>query len=155
MLLSMLKGAGRGLVITLFLEIVKKLQRHCKGTAKKTAKLSSATLSMFFFVFCFLFCSFCSDREMYRKNGWVACKNRAKGWGWVSGVDFCRGLQNCKEFHEVLDFQRFDALQYPLQCLCSAFAVLRKSLIFNALPTSRKCLIFNGFTHFCGAGVGC
>ena len=25
-------------------------------------------------------------------------------------------------------------------------------MIFNALPTSCKCLIFNGFTHFCSAG---
>jgi len=142
------------LVITLVFEIVKKLQSHCKASAKKTAKLSSATLSMFFFVFCFLFCSFCSDREMYRKNGWVACKNRAKGWGWVSGVGFCRGLQNCKEFHKVLDFQRFNALQYPLQCLCSGFAVLRKSLIFNAFLTSRKRLSLNAFKHLCSAEGG-
>jgi len=27
-------------------------------------------------------------------------------------------------------------------------------LIFNALPTSCKCLIFNGFTHFCSVGWG-
>jgi len=108
-------GVGRGLVITHVFEIVKKLQRHCKGTAKKTAKLSSATLSMFFFVFVFCFCSFAVIEkciEMLR----VACQNRAKGWGWVLGAGFCSGLQNCKEFHKVLDFQRFNALQ----CLCSS-----------------------------------
>ena len=133
-------GVGRCLVITLVFEIVKKLQSHCKASAKKTAKLSSATLSMFFFVFCFLFCSFCSDREMYRKNGWVACKNRAKGWGWVSGVGFCRGLQNCKEFHKVLDFQRFDALQYPLQWLCSFLTNSKTCVITKPRPTPPRTL---------------
>ena len=103
-------GAWWGFIIMQFLAIVKKLQSHCKATAKKTAKLPSATLSMIFFVFCFLFCSFCSDREMYRKNGRVTCKNRAKGWGGFLG-GFWSKLQNSKKFHQVLDFQRFDALE--------------------------------------------
>jgi len=87
-------GAWWGFIIMQFLAIVKKLQSHCKATAKKTAKLPSATLSMIFFVFCFLFCSFCSDREMYRKNGRVTCKNRAKGWGVGFGV--CLGSKTAK-----------------------------------------------------------
>ena len=49
----MLKGAGRGLVITQFLAIVNKPKRKRKATEKKTEKLSKPTLSMFFFVFCF------------------------------------------------------------------------------------------------------
>jgi hypothetical protein len=67
--------------------------------------------------------------------------------GRVAGLKggFCRGLQNCKEFHQVLVYQRFAVLQYPLQWLCSGFAVSIKPLIFNALQTSSKCLSLNDF----------
>ena len=38
--------------------------------------------------------------------------------------------------------------------LCSGFAVNEKSLIFNALLTSSKCLSLNDFTHLYGVGRG-
>ena len=45
---------------------------------------------------------------MYRKNGHLARKNRANGRaGGGLGGGFYSPLQNCKEFHQVLDFQRF------------------------------------------------
>jgi hypothetical protein len=47
----------------------------------------------------------------------------------------------------VLDFQRFGAFQYPFQWLFSGFSETKNSLIFNALQTSLKRLIFNAFTH--------
>jgi hypothetical protein len=65
---------------------------------------------------------------------------------------FCNSLQNSKKFQQVLDFQRFEVLAW----LWSGFGVGEKSLTFNASLTSRKCLIFNAFTHLYGAGrVGC
>jgi hypothetical protein len=79
-------GVGRGFSIVEFWQTVKKLQSHCKTTAKKTAKLPNPTLSTVWFVFCFLFCSFCSDRDMYRKNGHLACKNRANRRGGSAGL---------------------------------------------------------------------
>jgi len=86
--------------------------------------------------------------------GFLHAKIVPTGVGVGFGVGFCSVLQNCKEFHKVLDFQRFDALQYPLQWLCSGFAVSEKRLIFNGFLTSHKSLIFNDFTHLCGAGRG-
>jgi hypothetical protein len=48
----------------------------------------------------------------------------------------------------MLDFQQFTVLEW----LWSGFGVVLNSLIFNALPTSLKRLIFNGFMHLYGAG---
>ena len=97
-------GAWRGFVIMQFLEIVKKPKSNRKATEKKTEKPSKPTLSMFFFVFCFLFFGFFGDREMYRKNGRVACKNRAKGWGWVLGYVWVEKPKNRKNFSKCLIF---------------------------------------------------
>jgi hypothetical protein len=52
----------------------------------------------------------------------------------------------------VLDFQGFAVLQFSLQWLCSGFAETTKSLSFSALPTSRKYLFINAFTHFAVLG---
>jgi hypothetical protein len=66
-------------------ETAKPLQSHCKENCKATKSYSINGLVCF----CFLFLQFCSDRDMYRKNGHLACKNRANGrggwraWGWV------------------------------------------------------------------------
>ncbi len=69
------KGWGRvGFVITHFLKNCKKLQSHCKATAKKTAKLSSATLSIICFVFIFVFCSFAVIEKCIEKTGILPAK---------------------------------------------------------------------------------
>jgi len=86
-----------------------------------------------------------------------------------------KSLQNSKEFRQMLDFQRFAVLEWlwsgfgvALEWLWSKRQVLDfqrfdnikqvlvfqlfafttpNPLIFNALQTSLKCLIFNAFTH--------
>jgi len=57
----------------------------------------------------------------------------------------------------VLDFQGFAfyaIFTQPLRNLYAAFTQRINSLIFNALPTSSKSLIFNGFTVLDGSRVG-
>ena len=139
-----------------------------KATEKKTEKPSKPTLSMFFFVFCFLFFGFFGDREMYRKNGRVACKNRAKGWGGSWGGVFSHMRKCEKKFIKCLIFngliffaifshpfrKLFAKLTSSKKCVITKPAKRINSLIFNALPTSRKCLIFNGFKHTQGSGRG-
>jgi len=57
-----------------------------------------------------------------------------------------------KEISQVLDFQRFELLCNFLCRLCAVFVLRFNSLIFNALKTSLKRLIFNAFKHLYGAG---
>ncbi len=113
---------------------------------------------MLFLVFSFQFCSFavikiCIEKTRFLVGG--AVQKSCQVGGRVGGIVFCSALQNCKEFHQVLDFQRFAVLQYPLQCLCSAFAVVLNSLTFNTFQTSLKPLIFNDFAVLGGSRVGC
>jgi hypothetical protein len=68
-------GVGWRFVITCFQQKCKKLQSNCKATAKKTAKPQTPD----FQGFDEFLCSYCSDTAMYRKNGHLACKNRANG----------------------------------------------------------------------------
>jgi hypothetical protein len=96
----------------------KPLQSYCKENCKASKPLKTNDLINFlFFVL-----QFCSDRDMYRKNGHLACKNRANGRSGSAGLvgGFCSGLKNCKKISQVLDFQGFAVLQW----LCSGFAVL-------------------------------
>jgi len=78
-------------------------------------------------------------------GGWRA-KIVPRGGGWVFGHVFPIHCKTAKNFCKCLIFNGLT--------LCSGFVVAEKSLSLNALQTSRKYLIFNGFTHFCGAGVG-
>ncbi len=63
-----------GFSIVEFLTKCKKLQSHCKATAKKTAKPSSATLSIICFVFVFVFCSFAVIEKCIEKTGILPAK---------------------------------------------------------------------------------
>jgi hypothetical protein len=60
---------GLGFSITEFLAKCKKLQSHCKATAKKTAKLPNPSLPMICFVFVFCFCSFAVIEKCIQKTG--------------------------------------------------------------------------------------
>jgi hypothetical protein len=92
---------------------------------------------------------------MYRKNGVLTAKIVPTDWAGQSvgrsGLgQFSVKPKNRKEFHQVLDFQRFAFLRYPLRWLYGGFTVTVKPLIFNALQTSLKRLSFNAFTHLYG-----
>jgi len=93
-----LAGLCYNIVFSKCQETEKPLQSHCKENCKASKCYS---LNVFL---CFLFfvLQFCSDREMYRNAGLLACKNRANGGG--GGF-----------------LGRF--LQCTLQWLCSGFAV--------------------------------
>ncbi len=92
-------------------ETAKQLQSNCKENCKafKCYSLNA------FPCFQFSVLQFCSDKDMYRKNEIFGRGCSAKivpsGWGGFGRVVFCSALQNCKEFYEVLDFQRFAVLQ--------------------------------------------
>ena len=54
---------------------------------------------------------------MYRKNGHLACKNRANGRGRVAGLEgafFLSKPNNLKEIPQVLDFQGFELFRWLL-----------------------------------------
>jgi hypothetical protein len=148
-------GFGWCFIITCFLQECIKLQSHCKENCKAFKCYSLNDLIDFlFFVL-----QFCSDREMYRKNGRVACKNRASGQVVGLVVVFAVHCKTAKNFTKCLIFNGF--LFYAI--LYASFThALRKltillktcdnkttqrinSLIFNALQTSRKCLSLNAF----------
>jgi len=135
-------------------ETAKALQSHCKENCKAFKRYS---LNVFL---CFLFfvLQFCSDREMYRNAVLLACKNHANG----VGVGRVGGFLQCTaKLQKILASAWFSTVwrfavsfAVALQWLCSSFAVSEKRLIFNALLTSSKCLIFNGFKHTQGSGRG-
>ena len=84
-------------IIACFLQKCKKLQSHCKATAKKTAKLSNATLSMFSLFFVFCFCSFAVIEICIQKTGRVGL---GVGWGRVGLED--QFLQKTAKLQRIL-----------------------------------------------------
>jgi len=115
---------------------------------------------MFFFVFCFLFFGFFGDREMYRKNGRVACKNRAKGWGWVLGYVWVEKPKNRKNFSKCLIFNGLMLFGILFGSFSVAFRWLFgvwKTFDFQRFANIKQVLDFQRFyaSLRCGGGVFC
>jgi hypothetical protein len=103
---------------------------------------------------------------MYRNDEFLPAKIVPTGWGWVLGAGFLHMRKCGKKFIKCLIFKDlpFSAIfPHPFRnlsanltnsknCVITTPTTRINSLIFNALPTSSKCLIFNGFKHFCSAG---
>jgi len=81
---------------------------------------------------------------MYRKNGHLACKNRANGRGGLEGRKDTFPKITPKTPKNFIKCLIFNGLTL-WSSLWSGFGVSLNSLIFNALQTLSKCLIFNGF----------
>jgi len=88
----------------------------------------------------------CIEKISFSRGGVGGGLGRA--WGRV----FSAYAEMRKEIHQVLDFQRFALFRNSFRILSASFPQCGKSLTFNALPTSSKCLSLNGFTHLYDAG---
>ncbi len=131
-------------------ETAKLLQSYCKENCKAFKCYSINILLCFLF----LFLQFCSDRDMYRKNEGLACKNRANGGG-LAGLVGWFFAENCKTAKNFIKCLIFNGLML-CSFLCSGFAVAlqwlfsaEKSLTFNDLPNITQML---DFQRFCSAG---
>jgi hypothetical protein len=85
-----------------------------------------------------------------KKNGSDLTKVKWSGGrvGGLGGWVFSANRKTEKNFIKCLIF---NGLLF-FGSLFGGFSVAEKPLIFNDLPTSRKRLIFNAFTHLYGAG---
>jgi hypothetical protein len=90
------------------------------------------------------------------KTSFLPAKIVPSGWAGLVGYIFPhmrksgKKLLKCLIFNDLLHSAIFP---HPFRILSASIPQRINSLIFNALPTSYKSLIFNDFLHFCGAGA--